>query len=91
MSYELVGSAFKVFNNLGYGHNEKYYQRAYEKELESRDIDFTREKKVDLKYFEDKTGTYYLDFLVENKIVVELKVLSVFRYRYIKQVLGYLK
>jgi len=91
LSYEVIGAAFKVFNNLGYGHNEKYYQRAFSEELKIRKLDFEREKEVDLLYLGKKIGKYRLDFIVENKIVAELKVLSDFRQRHIKQVLGYLK
>jgi GxxExxY protein len=91
LSYEIIGAAFKVFNNLEYGHNEKYYQRALEEEFKIKKINFEKEKEVDLLYLDKKIGKYRLDFILENKIVVELKVLSDFRQRHIKQVMGYLK
>jgi GxxExxY protein len=90
LSYKLVGIAFKVFNNLGYGYQEKYYQRAYARELIKEKILYTREVAIKLKYDGENIGRYFLDFLVGNKIIIELKVASEFRYRYLRQVLEYL-
>ena len=91
LSYKIIGVAFKVFNSLQYGHQEKYYQRALEIELKKEGIKYEKEKEVALNYNGSKIGKYYLDFLIEDKIVVELKVLSTYRYKNIRQVLEYLK
>jgi len=91
LSYKIIGIAFKVFNALQYGHQEKYYQRAFELELNKEGIKYEKEKEVALNYNGSKIGKYYLDFLIENKIVVELKVLANFKYKNIRQVLEYLE
>ena len=91
LSYKIIGIAYKVFNSLQYGHQEKYYQRAFELELKKEKIKYEKEKEVALNYDGSKIGKYFLDFLVEGKIIVELKVLSVYRYKNIRQVLEYLK
>ncbi len=91
LSYQIVGAAFKVFNSLGYGYNEKYFQKAYALELKKQGLGFEREREVQLKYLGEKIGKYYLDFLVENKIVVELKVLASYKYAHTRQVLEYLQ
>lgn len=91
LSYKIIGIAFKIFNSLQYGHQEKYYQRAFEIELNNQKIRYEKEKEVSLSYNNEKIGRYYLDFLVENKIVIELKVLSSYRYKNTRQVLEYLK
>ena len=91
LSYKIIGIAYKVFNLLQYGHQEKYYQRAFELELKKEKIKYEKEKEVALNYDGSKIGKYFLDFLVEGKIIVELKVLSVYRYKNIRQVLEYLK
>ena len=91
LSYDIVGSAFTVFNTLGYGHRESYYQKALSLELKKRNINYEREKEIALKYENCQIGKYRLDFLVEDKIIVELKVLSSYRYRSLRQILEYLK
>ena len=90
LSHELVGAAFKVFNNTGFGMPEKYIQAAYAKELKILKLNFDRELYLKLKY-DDKTLTkHYADFRVENKIIVELKVRPFLGYVHIKQVQAYL-
>lgn len=91
LSYKIIGIIFNVFNKLGYGYQEKYYQRAISLELENENLNYIREKEFKLKY-EDKTiGKYFLDFIIENKIVLELKVANSFYAQDVKQILGYLK
>ena len=46
---------------------------------------------MDLKYNQEKIGKYYIDFLIDNKIVLEIKAAPVFYNRDIKQVIAYLK
>jgi GxxExxY protein len=38
LSYKIIGIVFRVFNNLGYGHQEKYFQRAIALELDKQGI-----------------------------------------------------
>ena len=91
LSYRLVGLMFKVYNNLGYGLQEKYYQRAFREELEKTGLIYQRELSCPINYNGKNIGRYYLDFLIENKIVIELKVARDFYARHLKQVLSYLK
>ena len=91
LSYKLIGIAFKVYNSLGFGLQEKYYQRAFEKELTGLSMPYERECMIDLQYNGEKIGKYFLDFLIDNKIVVELKVAPRLRHIHIKQVFEYLK
>lgn len=90
LSYKLIGIAFKVYNQLGYGYSEKHYQRAYTYGLTAERLSFIRERQVKIMYDGQCVGKYFLDFIVEDKIVVELKVASQFKYRYLRQVLEYL-
>jgi len=91
LSYEIMGSAFDVFNKTGFGMPEKYYQKAFAIELEKRKIVYEKEKNVDVEYDNEIIGKYFLDFVVDNKVVIELKVRSRFGYVHIKQALKYLK
>jgi len=91
LSYEIIGVAFNVFNELGFGHREIYYQRALSKELNRAGIEYEREVRHDVTYKGDRIGVDIADFIVENKIVVELKARSRIGYVHIKQTLSYLK
>jgi GxxExxY protein len=90
-SYDIIGAAYAVFNELGYGFKEVLYQRAFAEELKKRDFRFEKEKSITLRYDDIILGTYRLDFVVNDAIVVELKVRHALGYTHIKQVMGYLK
>jgi GxxExxY protein len=91
LSYKLVGILYKVYNELGGGYQEKVYQAAVRKEFIKNRLGYIEQVGVDLLYDEDKIHRYRLDFVIEHKIVLELKVTPRFSPRDIMQVLGYLK
>lgn len=91
LSYKLVGILFDVYNNIGPGHKEKYYCNAISIALLDNDISFTKELYVPLYYKEKRIGYYFIDFLIEGKIVLETKIGDRFNRRNIDQVLSYLK
>lgn len=91
LSYEIVGILFKIHNELGNKYQEKYYQRAVEVELKSQNIKYSKEIPVNLKYGNESIGKYFLDFLVEDKIILEIKTIPRLRPRDFKQVLAYLQ
>lgn len=91
LSYKIVGAAFNVFNDISYGMNEKYYQHAFAKALECGKVPFKKEQMVKLNYDGRSIGTYFLDFVADDKIIVELKVRQRLGYIHIKQVMSYLK
>ncbi len=91
LSYKLMGVLFRVQNELGSSYQEKYYQRAIEEELRASNIKFEREKMVPLIFRGVSIGRYFLDFLIEDKIALEIKTIEFFRKAEWKQVRGYLK
>ncbi len=91
LSYEIMGALFEVYNELGYGHPERYYYRATEKALEVRNIKYKSQAPYKLIFKGKIIGKYYLDFLIENKIVLEVKKGNYFSKRNIEQIKGYLK
>lgn len=70
----IINSANAVYSELGYGHPEKVYQKAIELELNQKKISFCREVYSKVKYDGMVVGKYFLDFLVESKVAVEIKV-----------------
>ena len=91
LSYKIVGILFKVHSELGNKYQEKYYQRAVAIELEKQGIHFKKELMVDLVYNNEKIGKYFIDFLIEDLIVLEIKASASFRISDYKQVSAYLQ
>jgi len=91
LSYKIVGILFEVYNELGYGYQEKYYERAVEKYFRDEKIKFKRQPCFNIAVRGEIVGKYFLDFLVEEKIVLELKKGDHFSKKNIEQVKGYLK
>lgn len=73
LSFKIMGILFEVYNNLGYGYQEKYYERAIEKYFKDGKIKFKRQALFNIAIKGEIIGRYYLDFLVEDKIVLEIK------------------
>lgn len=90
LSYKVVGVLFEVYNNLGGSLKEKHYQKALSKALADNNVKFSREFSVPITFKEKEIGRYFLDFLVEEKIVLELKI-GHFKKEFFNQLLGYLK
>jgi len=90
LSYRLMGVLFKVHNKLGSSYKEKYYQRAIEEELRRQGIPFEREREIKLYYGNKGIGKYYLDFVIDGKIALEIKAVPFFKKDYLDQVLTYL-
>lgn len=91
LSYKINGILFDVYNELGPGLSEKYYQRAVFEALKLAGFKIQQQLYVPLKYKDIKIGNYYLDFLIEDTIVLEIKQGNTFLKRNISQVYEYLK
>jgi GxxExxY protein len=81
----------KVHSSLGPGLLENLYEEAMEHELKSRGIAYKRQKELEIQYKGNPIGNYRLDYLIENKVVVELKCVEAIKNIHIAQVLTYLK
>jgi len=91
LSYKLVGILFDVYNELGFGLKEKHYYNAIALALKSEGLALKQQVPVALKYKNSKIGIDFLDFLVENSVVLEIKTGNRFLKRNIDQVYEYLK
>ncbi len=91
LSYAIIGCAFDVYNTLGSGYHEKYYQKALMEAFVQKGISFQSEVSFPIRYKEKIIGRKRLDFLVEERIVVELKKGNAFAKSHIDQVLEYLR
>jgi len=91
LSYILVGYAYEIFNGLGYGLKEKYYQNAFSLLLKKNNHQFVEQKYYPLYFHGNIIGKSFVDFEVEDKIIIELKKDSFFSKGRVDQVLEYLK
>ncbi len=90
--FKIVGAAMEVYNELGPGFLEAVYQEALEIEFLRQGIPFVSQKTLPIKYKEQLLQkSYVADFLVYEKIVVELKALDRLTGTEEAQVLNYLK
>jgi len=91
LSYRIVGILFDVYNSLGGGYQEKYYQRAVATAFKQAGIQCQEQVVMPLMFGDRSIGRYFLDFVVDGRIVLEIKAQPTFYKRDIKQVLAYLK
>lgn len=77
ITYKIMGAAMKVHNTLGNGFQEVIYQRCLAIEFERAGLCFVREQEHNIYYYYEgiQVGTRRTDFVVENKVIVELKAL----------------
>ncbi len=76
LTQEIIASAIRVHRALGPGFLESVYEEALAVEFALSGIQFIRQHPVPLFYRDHQVGEHRLDFLVEGKIVVELKAIS---------------
>lgn len=90
LSYKIVGILYKVYNKLGPGYQEKVYQNAIEVELKRLGIPHKREQYVSVTFEGEGVGKYFVDFVIDEKITLEIKQKEYFDKKFIHQVLDYL-
>lgn len=76
ITYRVIGCAMRVHNRLGPGLREGIYQRALSEELKAQGLTFEEEKTIEIFLDGVSVGLLYLDHLVEDSVVVEVKALS---------------
>ena len=91
LSYQIIGVLFDVYNDLGYGYQEKYYQRATSARLKEINLSFEEQVPVKINFQGNEIGKYFLDFIIENKIALEIKKSDKFLKTDIDQIYAYLR
>lgn len=90
LSYKIMKITFDIQNKLGNRLQEKYYQRAFEHELTKQGIGFRSQIFVPIQVSKGRLGSYFIDLIIENKIIIEIKVKSLIYNKDVHQVLAYL-
>jgi GxxExxY protein len=96
MKYEditekIIGCAMRVHSTLGNGFQEVIYQRCMGIEMGEQGLKFARELEMPIFYKGIEVGTRRADFLVEDKVSVELKALTRLEDVHLAQALNYLE
>jgi GTP-binding protein LepA len=91
LSYKVRGIIFSVRKKLGLGHKEQIYHNAIEIELKNAGIFFESRRNIPITYEGNKIGSYQPDFVIDDKIIIELKALPEIGRPQIEQVWSYLK
>lgn len=91
LSYEIVGACFDAWNEVGPAHREAFVQKSVAAHLRARGLRFREQVRCNLVSAQVKIGYYCLDFLVEDSIVLELKVGGRFRKQDYEQIKTYLR
>lgn len=90
-SYKIVGICMEVHNQLGKGFNEVVYADALEIEFIDNDISYSRETKFAISYKGNiLPHKYKADFIIDDKIVLEIKAIDCLVSAHTKQTLNYL-
>ncbi|MCW3078085.1 MAG: NADH:ubiquinone oxidoreductase [Bacteroidetes bacterium] len=91
ITYEIIGAAMEVYNTLGKGFMESVYKDCLSIEFEKRNLGYQREKKFEVFYKGIKIPHFYLaDFIIEDRIILEIKAQNLIIEENIKQTINYL-
>ena len=91
LSGGVIGCAFTVLNTLGVGFLEKVYENALTLELRKRGFTVAQQRGVTVTYDGTAVGEYFVDLLVEEALLVELKTVKALDEAHIAQCVNYLK
>jgi len=89
-TFALIGAAMEVHQLLGWGFLENVYQTALAHEFTLRKIPFVQLQRLPIKYKEILAGDYTADFVVHEKIIIEIKAVGSLTPSHQAQTLNYL-
>jgi len=91
LSYKIIGVLFDVYNEIGSGYREKHYEKAVGVALRNAGLHYKNQLHIPLTFKGQIVGKDFLDFLIEDKVVLELKKGDRVSKKNIEQVYEYLK
>ena len=90
LTFAVIGAAMEVHKILGPGFLEAVYQSALGRELSLRGIPFEQQVRLSVSYKDALVGEYIADFVIDGKLIVEIKAVSNFNSQHQAQALHYL-
>jgi GxxExxY protein len=91
LSYQIVGLAMEVYNELGYGFLEKVYENALILLFRQSGLEVKQQYPIKVDFRGQVVGEYIADIFVEDKIILELKTVDKIANIHKSQVLNYLR
>lgn len=91
ITYDIRGALFHVYNSLGFGHKEDVYQKALAKQFTNIHLPYEEQIKLTVMFENESVGYYKPDFVIDKKVIVELKAVEIVPKAYETQLLHYLK
>jgi GxxExxY protein len=88
---KIIGCAYKVSNTLGVGFVEKVYENSLCHELRKTNMKIDQQRHIAVKYDDVVVGDFYLDLVVEDSVIVELKAVSELNNEHLAQAFNYLR
>jgi len=88
---KIIGCAMQAHSTLGNGFQEVIYQRCLAIEMGKQNLTYQREIEMPIHYDDIEVGTRRADFLVEEKVLVELKAITELDKVHLAQALNYLE
>lgn len=73
LSYKIIGCFYDVYNELGPAHKEQIYHEALKVIFTEKDIRYDEKKIIKMGFRGKEIGVYEPDFIVEDKIIIEIK------------------
>jgi GxxExxY protein len=88
---KIIGCAYDVYNQLGFGFMEKVYENAMMIKLPQKGLEVVQQAPINV-YFEDNlVGEYFADILVNSTVILEFKAVSALSKAHEVQLVNYLK
>ena len=91
LTEKIIGTFYKVYNNLGYGFLEKVYENAMMLDFRKENIPAVSQYAIKVFYEDEIVGEYFADILVDGKVIVEIKAARNLTLENEAQLLNYLK
>jgi GxxExxY protein len=91
LTERIISCFYRVYNTLGYGFLEKVYENALRIELEKKGLAVDQQHPIAVEYSDQIVGEYFADLIVEDRVIVEIKAVSVLIGQHEAQLLNYLK
>jgi GxxExxY protein len=91
LTYQINGCLFKVYNQLQNIWQEEVYEEALHLELQNQKLQAETQKNFEVFYFDKRVGVYWVDVLVENTVIIELKAVPEMLPVHKAQLISYLK
>ena len=91
LTYKIIGALYEVHNELGSVHKESIYHKAVVLEFKLRGLDYAEEPQLPVEYKGKKIGVYKPDFIIENKVILEIKVVPMITKSMFDQIFYYIR